>query len=331
MEASISALSRYQISQFFSKNAPVTQEQCNQEAERITGASASPSTVQGGTSYTVVAGESVVQFRAGHSALDLQLLRCVEQAYAGFVPHHLHAGEVGKLYIYTMDNVGGVSMYLARDQLHRDNYRLLQRTVKDYARFFASAWHNTPEGTPSPSRTLLYDDYSSQLTQLCAGLPPRFHQTLDNLISRLPDLFAEDWPMVPNHTDLLENNIHVDTGTGKLVGICDWKGTEVSPFGMSLGGLETMLGINKTKGGWCYHPNQKALRDLFWEVFYTTMGNTYDERVEVARLVGIFLANGWQYDEEGQKVTVWEGTYELAYLDAVVLGNQASRAFITQL
>ncbi|KAI1180364.1 hypothetical protein F4777DRAFT_529966 [Nemania sp. FL0916] len=327
MEASISALSRYQISQFFTENAPVTQEQCNQEAERITGASASPSAVQGGTSYTVVAGESVVQFRADRSALDLQLLGCVEQAYAGFVPHHLHSGQEGNLHIYTMNNIGGISMYLARDQLRRDNCRLLQRTLEDYAKFFASAWHNTPEETPSPNRALLFDDYSSQLAGLARGLPPRFRPTLDYLISRLPGLFAEDWPMVPNHTDLLENNIHVDPDTGRLVGICDWRDAEVSPFGMSLGGLETMLGTNRVKGGWCYHANQQALRNLFWEAFHEAMGNTPDERVEVARLVGIFLQNGWTYDQDDNKIPLWEeGTYDLIYLDAVVLGVQSATA-----
>jgi hypothetical protein len=91
MDASISALSKHQISEFFRKNTSATQEQCNQEAQRITGASASSSAVQGGASYTVVAGDFVVQFRSSESALDLELLACVEQAYAGFAPQHLYS------------------------------------------------------------------------------------------------------------------------------------------------------------------------------------------------------------------------------------------------
>ena len=134
MEASILALSKYQISQFFSKNAPVTQQKCNEEAERIIGMPVLPSTVQGGSSYTVVAGGSIVQFRVPRSALDLDLLGYVEQAYAGFTPHHSSAGREGELYIYMMNNVGGISMYLARDRLFRDNYCLLRETLKDYAR-----------------------------------------------------------------------------------------------------------------------------------------------------------------------------------------------------
>ena len=102
--------------------------------------------------------------------------------------------------------------------------------------------------------------------------------------------------MVPNHFNLLENNIHVDPSTGRLVGICDWRDAEVSPFGMSLGGLETMLGSNTIIMGalaWRYHTDEQALRELFWETFYKALGNITDERIEVARLAGIFLKNGW--------------------------------------
>ncbi|KAH8805383.1 hypothetical protein F5884DRAFT_885667 [Xylogone sp. PMI_703] len=324
MDALIAQLSKQQISEFFSNNAPITQQQCDSEAARIAGVSDSPAPVQGGTSYTVIAEEYAVQFRASHSALDIGLLRGVEQAYAGFMPLHKGAGTLGKLLIYRMSNVGGVTMYLARNQLHRNNYRLLERTLKDYASFFASAWYHTPEWISRPNRELLLDEYSSKLTELCHELPSRFRQTLEYIIARLPDLFANDWPMVPNHTDLLENNIHVDPSTGRLVGVCDWKDTDVSPFGLSLGGLETMLGINRVNEGWCYHPNQQALRDLFWETFYGALGSVTDERIEVARLAGIFLANGWQSDDEGNGVPVQEGTRDLAYLDSIVLGTSAS-------
>ncbi|KAF4607351.1 Aminoglycoside phosphotransferase domain-containing protein [Pleurotus pulmonarius] len=325
MEALISDLSRYQISQFFSTHTAATPRQCNQEAERITGAPANPSTVQGGTSYTVVAGNHVVQFRGAASALDLELLGYVEATYSSFVAHHQHAGKLDGLDVYLMDNIGGISMYLAREELYRNDFQLLHQTLRDYARFFASAWHNTPADMPTPDRAVLLADYSSQLVQLAAGLPPRFRQTLDSLIARLPRLFDEDWPMVPNHTDLLENNLHVDPGTGRLVGVCDWKDAEISPFGMSLGGLETMLGMDRVGKGWCYHANHEALRSIFWEAFNQAMGETrVDDRVEVARLIGIFLAHGWEYNEVDEKVVVGEGSYGFKYLDAAVLGNLAS-------
>jgi len=325
MEASIVKLSNHQISTFFSNNASVTQQQCDQEAERLTGMSVHAASVQGGTSYTVVSDDEtcVVQFRSGSSALDIDLLECVEQAYMGFMPRHQWVSYLGELYVYTMGNVGGISMYLARDQLCKNNFSLLRRTVPDFAKFFASAWHNTPIQMQRPSRTSLRDEYSSELSQLRQGLPMRFRPTLDYLISKLPGLFENNWPLVPNHTDLLENNIHVSTATGRMTGICDWKDTAIGPFGMSLGGLETMLGIRTMKEGWRYHANQQELRDLFSESFYyQAMGKVSEkqkELIEVARLVGLFLDNGFKWNDAGVKVPASEGYDTLRYLEAVTL------------
>jgi hypothetical protein len=89
---------------------------------------------------------------------------------------------------------------------------------------------------------------------------------------------------VPNHTNLLENNIHVSTETACLTGICDWKDTAIGPFGMSLGGLETMLGIRTMKERWRYHTNEQELRDLFWESFYQDMGKVSEEQKELTAL-----------------------------------------------
>ncbi|KAF5318641.1 hypothetical protein D9619_010731 [Psilocybe cf. subviscida] len=186
------------------------------------------------------------------------------------------------------------------------------------------AWHHTPNSMPSPDRGDLFNEYSLKLTQLAHGLPSRFRPTVNRLIHHLPSLFLDDWPMVPNHTDLLENNIRVDPSSGRLVGICDWRDTEVSPFGMSLWDLETMLGISETRG-WRYHTNQQILRDLFWEEFYKALRTELDERIEISRLVGILLQNGWQSNDDGDLVPVsQEGNHNLNYLNAVVLGIQGT-------
>ena len=141
---------------------------------------------------------------------------------------------------------------------------------------------------------------------------------MDHLIQRLPGLFAQDWPMVPNHPHLLENNIYVDPDTGRLVGIFDWRYVEVSPFGMSLGGLESMLGVGRM-AGWCFHTNHQALRAEFWAAFNEAAGNVDAQRIEIARLVGIFRRNGWERSDDNALVPAREGTHLVAYLDAVVL------------
>ena len=139
MEALIADLSKMQISQFFERNAPTTQQQCDKEAARISSGSVHPATVQGGTSYTAVAstnnGTLIVQFRNANSALALDILDSVKKAYGDFVPNHENAGGFRNLLVYTMNDVGGIAMYLARDQLHNGNYSLLRTTLQDYARF----------------------------------------------------------------------------------------------------------------------------------------------------------------------------------------------------
>lgn len=182
---------------------------------------------------------------------------------------------------------------------------------------------------PLPDRRLLLSKYTAQLSQLASGLPDRFRSILDQLIPRLPDIFSPDWPLVPNHTDLLENNIRADPTTGKLTGICDWADTEISPFGMSLGGVENILGIPKwiKKSGrtdHVYHANHRELRELFYGELYGAMGEVSDgdkERVEEARLVGLFLSNAWRYDEDENQLPAGEDDHGLQYLDAVLRGT----------
>ncbi|KAK2746847.1 hypothetical protein FQN57_002889 [Myotisia sp. PD_48] len=135
--ASIAKLSQYQISRFFQQQVPLTQQECNSEAERITGVSSiRPTAVQGGNSYTVIAGTKVVQFR--ETVQDLQLLKCCEEVYAGFTPQYESAGKLGNAHIYVMNDVGGISMYLARGQLPENNCELLQKTLQEYARLVNS-------------------------------------------------------------------------------------------------------------------------------------------------------------------------------------------------
>lgn len=85
-----------------------------------------------------------------------------------------------------------------------------------------------------------------------------------------------------------------------------------------------MLGTRSWKRGCCYHANQQDLRALFWEAFWNAMGSVSEEqreRIEVARLVDRFLANGFQYDDDDNRVPASEGYDDLRYLDVVVIGK----------
>jgi hypothetical protein len=108
----------------------------------------------------------------------------------------------------------------------------------------------------------------------------------------------------------LENNFHVNEATGHITGVVDWADAIIAPFGLSLGGLETILGV-QTSSSWHFHPNHVELREYFWDTFYEHTGPiSADTRrsIEVARLFGLFRTHGFE-----------EGNARIAYLEALCM------------
>lgn len=96
--------------------------------------------------------------------------------------------------------------------------------------------------------------------------------------------------------------------TGHITGVLDWADDIITPFGVPLGGLETILGV-QTSSSWHSHHNHVELREYFWETFYGRIGPTSaDNRrsIEVARLFGLFRTHGSE-----------EGDARIAYLEAL--------------
>lgn len=83
-------------------------------------------------------------------------------------------------------------------------------------------------------------DYRETLDALSQKLPKRFHPKIAEIRDSLPLLFRPAYPMVVQHDDLLENNIHVDNDTGQITGIVDWQNAIIAPFGVTLSGLERL-------------------------------------------------------------------------------------------
>jgi hypothetical protein len=113
--------------------------------------------------------------------------------------------------------------------------------------------------------------------------------------------------------------------TGAIVGICDWRNAEISPFGMSQGsGDETMLGIRTVNNGylgWSYFLNQQELRNEFWTTLYQCFRGRSEarvQRIEVARLVGLCLTNGFVEDRYRNMVAATDESVDLRFLGAVV-------------
>ncbi|POR32003.1 Uncharacterized protein TPAR_07770 [Tolypocladium paradoxum] len=320
----IDVLSTYQIASFFHRHKSITKDACNSAAANITGSPVSPTLVQGETSYTVAADADqrpkVVQFR--NSALNIEIIHQARQTYREFVPNCECRGMLGDVYVYEMDFVPGVAFSRARRHLlARGLEQRLLRTVQDFARFFASAWINRVElKQPPDAARELFAHYSQILDQLSQGLPERFQPKLDEVRKGLPLLFRSDYPMVLNHDDLLEMNIHVDNVTGGITGIVDWADAKIAPFGTSLGGLETVLGV-QTSSCWHFHPDHNLLRTHFWETFYEIIGYLPDSdrrAIEVGRLFGLFRTHGFDRRPEKENASpVEEG--DLVCLEAFCL------------
>lgn len=130
--------------------------------------------------------------------------------------------------------------------------------------------------------------------------------------------------MVLNHDDLLEMNIHVDEGTGRITGIVDWGEAMVAPFGTSIGGLETILGV-QTSAGWYFHPRHRHLRMQFWKTFYEATGYIPEEdrrAIQIARIFGLFRTHGFdRRPEKDNPVPVEEGDFGFDCLEAFCLGG----------
>ncbi|KAK1992431.1 hypothetical protein LX36DRAFT_644767 [Colletotrichum falcatum] len=321
----IESLSQYQIANFFVQNSPVTKDECHSMAKSIAGEPVLPTPVQGETSYTVTAQlitVKVVQFRK--SKLDLGMLDRAQQTYHKFVPGCEQRGKLGHLYVYEMDFVPGVALSRFQHQLLAPQMKQqLLRTVQDLARFFASAWVNKSlSHQTSNHRQKLFAHYSSILDQLSQSLPERFQQKLREVHATLPLLFRPQYIMTINHDDLFEMNIHVIEKTGQITGIVDWADAKIAPFGTSLWGLETLLGV-RAGASWVFHSDHLYLREQFWETFHGAIGDISDEdrrAIETGRLFGLFRIYGFNSapEKEGAE-PLKDGDDGLMYLDALCL------------
>jgi hypothetical protein len=173
--------------------------------------------------------------------------------------------------------------------------------------FSASAWINKPSIRQQSDSI---GEYSRTLNQISHGLPDRIQQKLEEVRQGLPSIFRPEYPKAIQHDDFLENNFHVDEATGHITGVVDWADAIFAPFGISLGGLETILGV-PTLNRWYFHPHHAELRVHFWDTFYGEVGqiSAQDRRsIEVARVFGLFRSYGFG-----------EGEARIKYLEALCM------------
>ncbi|GAB0139111.1 hypothetical protein EsDP_00007326 [Epichloe bromicola] len=316
------------ISDFFASHAPVTQQQCDELAVSLAGGPVNPVPIQGSFSYTVTAGphqSKIVQFRDANSDLDTHILDLARQIHGRLVAAYTFHGQVGQaspLAIYSMEKLPGTPYVLAQSEYCKPNGTSLQassqhsRTIADFALYFAASWKARQHTAPDAAEKIRAE-YEWRFERLSQVLPLRHEQNLNMVRVGLPLLFASSYPMVLNHGDLSELNVLVDPLTGRLTGVIDWAEAKICPFGISLWGLENILGTMNSQG-WRYHLHHCALRAQFWRTFEEAVGGvSEDERqaIQIARMAGLFLRYGFIWKDGGRE-PVKEGTASFMYLDA---------------
>nr|POE96530.1 hypothetical protein CFP56_56580 [Quercus suber] len=163
--------------------------------------------------------------------------------------------------------------------------------------------------------------FENNLHLLARTLPSRFSRDTLGLLNGLDSIF-ESLPSVLTHGDLCETNFLVDEGSGRLTGIIDWAETEIMPFGLSLWGLENILGYMDVHG-WHYFDRHVDLRALFWKAFHSAVAEEDEallpkqSAIDLARRIGVLFRYAFRWDENMQRRVVQDGDSGTRYLDAL--------------
>lgn len=278
-----------------------------------------PVPLQGAFSYTVAAGKLLVQFRVPESLLDTKTLGLARKIYGDVVPACFNKGVIGpspSLTVYVMDKIPGIT-YIEVPLATLQCIPWQEKTVSDYATFFANSWVNRLSKPPHSSEHSLAD-LQDKLSVLSRQLPSRFTGVTSKICEELPTIFAPTYPLVLTHSDLCEMNIIVDPKAGGITGVVDWAEAKVLPFGMSLWGLQGMLGIMNSKG-WNYHENSDRLESLFWDTFNGIAGmvsNDDKRAMKTAERAGLVLRYGYTWEDGIFERPVTEQDSSIRYLDA---------------
>ncbi|KAJ2891598.1 Protein kinase-like domain protein [Zalerion maritima] len=307
------------INTFFEEYPGSCRSDCDRRAEQVVGLPVIPVPIQGSFSYTVTSSGSdsgtVVQFRPGSHALDMEVATLAKKIHPEFVPKCIYEGAIGSppLHVYAMERMPGIPFINWRAQGNNPI-----KTVISFAKFFAQSWHRAP---PRPPYSVsMKRELEGRLDDL-RRLPQRFAPAVARARVDLPQLFEPSYPFTLNHTDLSETNFLVNRNDGTVTGVIDWDNARVLPFGTSLWGVENVLG-SMGRNGWRYRDDHDELEEKFWTTLYESIGTLTTEQklsIRAARRVGILLRYGFRAGEN-MRVTR-EDDSSIRYLDGLVFSR----------
>lgn len=312
-----------------------TREKCDAFAAKLCGLPVAPTPEQGLCSYTVLAGpkrDTIVQFR--EETINPIVADDIKRAWGihgNVVPTYTARGTVGELKVCVMPKISGLSyseVCCKQEAMPPYSKLCLTNTTKDMARLYAESWLAGRRGVQHEEAVIREREFiTKEIDQFVTSLPERFTGLLKKVRKELHLIFADDYPIVLTHLDLLPWNILVDKH-GHVTGVIDWWDAKDYPFGIALQGILFMLLGWMDREKWVYHyySCHEETEELFWKTFDNIAGHhmTSAERraMEITQMVGYFLRYGSTWDESigetGDYRPSRDGDEKMFYLDALL-------------
>lgn len=182
----------------------------------------------------------------------------------------------------------------------RDAERLCGLVV-DMASFFARSYYRGAEG-PAKVDGKIGSSIRQRLVKLEKALPSNWMRSRARACRKAFDSRGLDrLPVVLNHGDLLPSNILVDQESWRLTGLVDWAEAEYLPFGMTLYGIEHLLGFMDDQRSFIYYDRVNETQNVFWERLRNEVPDLVNRDVwhvvMLSREIGILLWHGIAWDE----------------------------------
>lgn len=235
-----------------------------------------------------------------------------------------------EMQVLEMDRLDGICVagVLPRHgRLLKDEVPRLQNLLSDLADFFRVSWKSAiSDGKTRRADGLVGSTILERLGMLARNLPTaRLRKTASEAKRAVVAGGLDVLPVVLNHGDLIPCNLLIDSGTWRLTGVVDWAESEYLPFGMTMYGVEHLLGSLKRSGHhgrFVYHLEADSLRETFWTRLRLLVSELTQPQVWramlLARKVGTLLWHGvaWDDGKRDRAVSFEHEAEDLAYLEA---------------
>lgn len=254
----------------------------------------------------------IIQIRLPQYAVSIPIASAAAQMYPFLAPQTRELGHVAlqdgmRLQLLEMLDLSGQRFSELQPRtptLTGHALAAMLTLVRSLATFFAMQWSKAASACAVPGR--IGGSIVDRLQALERDLPTAaLRQRAAWVRQEVKDGVLNTLPTVLTHGDLIPSNTLVDQQTWRIVGLIDWAEAEWLPFGISLYGLEHLLGYlekgdDHGKSRFCYYTQARELWDAFWTEIEQQRPEIVAEpvrsAVDLARDAGILLWHGIAWD-----------------------------------